>query len=124
MALAMTHINNIKDLYHLKGLNVAEISRITGHDRKTINKYLNKTDFNKTIKKKTKRGSKLDPFKPLIDSWLEADKKERRKQRHTAKRIHKRLKDKYNNEFDCSYRLVADYVRLKKEEIYKLEKDE
>ena len=123
MALAMTHINNIKDLYHLKGLNVAEISRITGHDRKTINKYLNKTDFNKTIKKKTKRGSKLDPFKPLIDSWLEADKKERRKQRHTAKRIHKRLKEKYNNEFDCSYRLVADYVRLKKEELYRLEKD-
>ncbi|SFL74839.1 hypothetical protein SAMN02983006_01930, partial [Halanaerobium salsuginis] len=46
MTLAMTDINDIKKLYFKKGLNVAEIMRKTGHDRKTINKYLDMNDFN------------------------------------------------------------------------------
>ena len=60
--------------------------------------------------------SKLDPFKPLIDEWLQADKLAPRKQRHTAKRVYKRLKDEADV-FDCSYRLVALYVKQKKEEL-------
>lgn len=118
MALTMTHINNIKELYFSKGLNVAEISRETGFDRKTIDKYLTMTDFNqKPAKKKgIKRPSKLDPFKKTIIQWLEDDKKRRKKQRHTAKRIHDRLIEKYKDDYGCSYRLIADYVRLKKKE--------
>lgn len=60
--------------------------------------------------------SKLDPFKPLIDEWLQADKLAPRKQRHTAKRIFKRLKDEADG-FNCSYRHVALYVKQKKEEL-------
>ena len=56
---------------------------------------------------------KLDPFKPLIDEWLLADKLAPRKQRHTAKRVFKRLKDEVDS-VDCSYRLVALYVKQKK----------
>lgn len=48
------------------------------------------------------------------DSWLEADKKERKKQRHTALRVFKRLKEIYRPDFYCSYRLVAAYVAEKK----------
>jgi putative ubiquitin-RnfH superfamily antitoxin RatB of RatAB toxin-antitoxin module len=68
MTLAMTDINDIKELYFKKGLNVAEIIRKTGHDRKTVNKYLEKTDFNIYLEasKRSKRGSKLDPFKETI----------------------------------------------------------
>src|SRR6056297_2838915 len=111
MTLAMTDINDIKELYFKKGLNVAEIMRKTGRDRKTVNKYLDMTDFNEVLElsKKSKRGSKLDPFKETIDEWLEADKKSWRKQRHTAKRIHTRLIEHYGSEYDCSYRLLAEY---------------
>lgn len=49
-----------------------------------------------------------------------ADKNAPRKQRHTAKRVHRRLKDEIDG-YDCSYRLVADYVAAKKEEL-KLDK--
>jgi transposase len=48
---------------------------------------------------------------------MEADKQERKKQRHTAKRIFDRLAKEHPG-FDCSYRLVADYVSRKKKEIY------
>ena len=34
---------------------------------------------------------KLDAYKPLIDQWLLDDRKAPRKQRHTAKRVFKRL---------------------------------
>ena len=60
--------------------------------------------------------SKLDPFKSLIDGWLQADRLAPRKQRHTARRVYARLKKKSVG-FDCSYRLVAMYVRQKKEEL-------
>jgi len=113
MALTMTNINDIKELYFSKGLNVAEISRKTGHDRKTIDKYLAMRDFNqKPAEKKTiKRPSKLDPFKETITEWLEDDRKRRKKQRHTAKRIHERLIQEFKDKYDYSYRLVADYVK-------------
>ena len=37
------------------------------------------------------RGSKVDPFLPVIKEILESDKKVHRKQRHTAQRIFERL---------------------------------
>ena len=45
-------------------------------------------------------------------------KKPRRKQRHTTLRIHNRLQEMHKAEYDCSYRLVAKYVRARKREIY------
>ena len=59
---------------------------------------------------------KLDPYKVLIDSWLKEDKKHNRKQRHTAKRVFERLTNEAPG-FDCSYRLVAEYVKARKKEL-------
>ncbi|MCW3491722.1 IS21 family transposase, partial [Dethiobacter alkaliphilus] len=63
-------------------------------------------------------------FKSVIDEWLYEDKKARRKQRHTAKRIYDRLKDPKEGirGFDCSYRTVAGYVAVKRKEIFGKEK--
>ncbi len=61
---------------------------------------------------------KLDPYKADIDAWLIEDKKVKRKQRHTAKRIYVRLLEKYKDRFDCSYRSVAGYVAIKRKEIF------
>jgi hypothetical protein len=42
------------------------------------------------------RGSKIDPFVPIINEILESDKKAHRKQRHTAKKIFERLRDEHD----------------------------
>ena len=91
---------------------------LTGHDIKTVKKYINMEDFNQPLPKLVKkRDSKLDKYKGDIDDWLEEDKKFHRKQRHTALKVFDRLKEE-NKKFDCSYRLVATYVAEKKRTLY------
>ena len=54
----------------------------------------------------------LGEFIPIVDGWLEADRKIPRKQRHTAWRLFCRLRDEYG--FTGSYSSVKRYVRKKK----------
>ncbi len=118
--LAMTQVNNIRKLYFEEGKNISQISRETGHDRKTISWYINKEDWNETKRADIPKAEfpKLEPFKTRIDEWLIEDKKAKRKQRHTAKQVYKRLVKEYGEAFDCSYRTVAGYVSKRKKEIY------
>jgi transposase len=62
------------------------------------------------------RGSKLDPFKPLIEEMLVADLDAPRKQRHTATRIFNRLVDEHNMG-DVSYDTVRAYVARRRPEV-------
>jgi transposase len=55
---------------------------------------------------------KLDPWAGVIDQILAEDRERPRKQRHTAKRIHERLRDEHG--FSGGYTIVKDYVRLRK----------
>ena len=114
----MDQIHRIRELYYEQGKNLIEISIIMHCDWRTVRKYVDMEDFNTILPspEEQQHESKLDPYKPLIDSWLIADKKAPRKQRHTSKRVYKRLKDEAND-FDCSYRLVATYVADKKKEL-------
>jgi transposase len=118
--LSMTQVKDIRKKYFEEGKNISQIARETGHDRKTIRGYLNKEDWNKEPPRLKKEVvyPKLEPYKADIDNWLIEDKRARRKQRHTAKRIYDRLVEKYKDDFDCSYRTVAGYVSAKKKEIY------
>jgi len=118
--LSMTQIKDIRKMYFEEGKNISEIARETGHDRKTVRAYLDKEDWNQELPKVKKENAfpKLDPYKHDIDAWLNEDKKARRKQRHTAKRIYDRLVEKYGEGFNCSYRTVAGYVAVKKKEIF------
>jgi transposase len=50
----------------------------------------------------------IGPVQPLIDAWLEQDRHERRKQRHTAQRIYERLRDDY--QFNGHPSTVRAYV--------------
>lgn len=119
----MTQIKHIRKLYYSKGKKVNEISRITGHNYRTIVKYLEKDDFNIDIEKKESerrgRPRKIDSVIPIIDRWLEEDKTAPLKQRHTAKRIYNRLKEEYADLLNVGYRTIANYVSKKKKEIYK-----
>lgn len=115
----MDQIHRIRELYYEQDKNLNEIAIIMGCDWRTVRKYVDMKDFScppPTPASVKVHESKLDPFKPLIDEWLRADKLAPRKQRHTAKRVFKRLKDEADG-FNCSYRLVALYVQQKKEEL-------
>jgi transposase len=114
--LTMTEVHNLRKLYFEEGKSITEISKETGRDRKTVRMYLGKEDWNEV-----RPGSlaevefpKLDSFKVDIDAWLTEDKKAKRKQRHTARRVYQRLVDKYQEGFTCSYRTVAGYVSKSK----------
>jgi len=52
---------------------------------------------------------KLDGFTEIIDAWLAEDEGRTRKQRHTAKRVLERLRDKHG--FTGGYTIVKDYMR-------------
>ena len=55
------------------------------------------------------RRPKLEPFIPIIDAWLEADRHMPRKQRHTAKRVFDRLREECG--FTGGYTIIKDYIR-------------
>jgi len=115
----MDQIHHIRQLYYEHDKNISEIANETGYNWKTVKKYVDKTDFNQPAPKQESTRQycpKLEPYKPIIDKWLEEDKRAPRKQRHTAKRVYTRLK-KEQKGFNCSYRLVADYVSAKKKEL-------
>ena len=115
----MDQVHLIRLYYYGQSKSLAEISRIMGLDWRTVRKYVDQEDFNPPSPKPASEIQfcpKLDPYKPLIDQWLSDDKKAPRKQRHTAKRVFNRL-TKEAEGFDCSYRLVAEYVSARKKEL-------
>ena len=62
------------------------------------------------------RGSRLDPYRPVIDEILRVDLDAPRKQRHTAKRIFDRLLDEHGMR-DVSYSVVRSYVAARRPQI-------
>ncbi|SEJ98092.1 Transposase [Propionispira arboris] len=118
--LTMTQIDYIRKAFFEEGLNISQIAKTFSCDRKTVRKYLAIEDFNQPFPKakRVTEQPKLDSFKAVIDTWLTEDLKHRRKQRHSARRVFDRLLSDVSG-FNCSYRTVAAYVKLKKEQLYK-----
>jgi transposase len=109
----------------VKGENISQIAGALQLDWKTVQKYVDMKDFNEPAPKPASEQRlcpKLDPYKQIIDKWLEEDKKAPRKQRHTAKRVFHRLRKEFSG-FDCSYRTVASYYAVKHKELFNGAKD-
>jgi transposase len=118
--LTMDQLHDIRFRFFEKGENISQITKALHLDWKTVQKYVDMTDFNLPDPKPAsdKRFCpKLDPYKPMIDSWLEEDKQAPRKQRHTAKRVYNRLMKEVEG-FDCSYRTVASYYAVKHKKLF------
>jgi uncharacterized protein YjcR len=71
--LTMDQVNFIRKLEEYKGLSLREIARVTGHDFRTVKKYIDKENWNNSVEAKKQKKSQLDEFKPLIDKWLTDD---------------------------------------------------
>jgi transposase len=109
---------HIKHLNFHKGQSLRSIAEETGHDFRTVKKYAEQSDFNEIQKIRRGRPSKLDPVKPIIDTWLKEDINRPVKQRHTAKRIYDRLCDEHKDIFNACERTVRNYVSARKKELY------
>ena len=100
----------VRRLHFEEGMSIREIHRRTGFTRRTIKKMI--VQGAPTPYKRKARPSKLDPFCPVIDAILEADRKAPRKQRHSAARIWERLVEEHG--YAGGYTLVRVYVREKR----------
>ena len=118
--LTMDMIRDIRSRFFVKGENISRIAKEMHLDWKTVQKYVDMTDFNEPAPKPASQRRlcpKLDPYKPTIDKWLEEDKQAPRKQRHTARRVFNRLRKEMPG-FNCSYRTVASYYAIRHKEIF------
>ena len=105
----------IRRAYYIDGKSIRQIHRETGHHRHTIRKFLE--DGMKPEYQQTKPHSRpvMGPVQGIIDQWLEKDKTQPPKQRHTAKRIHDRLKAEYG--FGGAESTVRRYVAQRRREL-------
>lgn len=109
--LKMGNYEHIRRLSRVYGKSIHEISRETGHDRKTIRKALKK-EYSGYTERENQPMPALGPFIGLIDKWLETDRNVNKKQRHTARRIYERLVDEEG--FTGSESAVRAYVAVAK----------
>lgn len=108
----MKQVDTIKRMQR-EGMTKTEISDRLSVDRKTVRKYATREDFSPGNQGTEERPSKLDRWKRIIDGWLDDDRRMRYKQRHTAKRIHERLREEHGEQYNCSYPLVQRYCKRK-----------
>lgn len=112
--LTITQVHYIRKLFFDKGKTFKEIEKATGHNYRTIRKYIDQKDFNKPPKK-ARRENRSDYLRPHIRACLEEFTTLRQKhQLYKAEAIYRHLRDK-NIEITISKRrfrtLVAEEKR-------------
>src|SRR6056297_1902005 len=103
--LKMEEIARIKE-YRSQGKSKRAICRETGHAWDTVTKYIDKKDFNIYPRKRKPKSTKLDGYRKIIDKWLLEDQDMPRKQRHTATRVHARLKEEFGDDLDVQMKAI------------------
>lgn len=90
---------------HRQGMSIKALARAFQHSRTKIREILGQAEP-QPYAQRGPAASILDPFKPFIDAVLQADEEAPRKQRHSAAKIYRRLRDEHG------YRGGAERVRL------------
>ena len=98
------------------GESIASIARAVGASEPTVRKYARMEDLSPEPPRRRERESEvLAPYEETIDSWLDDDRGNWRKQRHTATRAYVRLHDERGH--TGSYSTVRRYVERRREEM-------
>jgi transposase len=92
-------------LAHRDGMGINELARTFHHSKRKIQQILDSAEPT-SYPKRAVPPSILDPYKPLIDAILAADEAAPPKQRHTAAKVFRRLRDEHG------YTGGAERVRL------------
>lgn len=90
---------------HRDGMGLNELARTFHHSKRKIRSILAEAEP-PTYSPRPAPPSILDSFKPIVDAILQADEAAPRKQRHTASKIYRRLRDEHG------YRGGSERVRL------------
>ena len=102
----------IRRLYFIQRHSMREIAKELRHSRRTVKKAITDASVPECHLTVPRTSPVMDPFKAIIEKWLEEDKRQPKKQRHTALRIYTRLVGEHN--FSGGERTVRQYVsRLK-----------
>jgi transposase len=97
-----------------EGLSIRALAERHGVHRRAVRQAL--ASPVPPVKRSVRRpASKLGGYRELIDEWLLADSEAPRKQRHTAKRVWRRLVDEHGLEVAES--TVRDHVRRRRREL-------
>lgn len=100
----------VRRAVYVEGMSERQLAREFGLARETVRKMLQYAVPPGYRRQQPARRPKLDAWVGVIDQMLEEDRSRPRKQRHTAKRIHERLRAEHG--FSGGYTIVKDYVRL------------
>lgn len=111
--LRMVDIEYIRKKHFIEEWSIRKISRNLNVARQTVRKALQSSEIPTYNLSKEKSSPVLDPYKDIIQEWLEQDKTAPRKQRHTARRIFHRLVDEHG--FNGSESTVRRYVQTLKQ---------
>ena len=102
----------IRRFYFIQRHSIREIAKELHHSRRTVKKAITDASVPEYHLTVPRTSPVMDPFKAIIERWLEEDKSQPKKQRHTAHRIYTRLVGEHN--FSGGERTVRQYVsRLK-----------
>ena len=94
------------------GKSRREAARVFGLSRETVSKMCRFSMPPGYVRQRPAAKPKLGPLIPVVEAILEADRTAPVKQRHTAKRIFKRLRDEHR--FAGGYTVVKDHVRIER----------
>ncbi len=98
------------------GMSIHAIARTFHHSRHTVRKALGRPEPEPYLRAEDTHSSPvLGPFKAIIDQILADDQQAPRKQRHTAARLYRRLRDEFG--YSGSYDQVRRYVRRQREHL-------
>src|SRR5260370_21278857 len=102
----------VRRAVYVEGMSERQVAREFGLARETVRKMLQYAVPPGYRRQQPAKRPKLDAWVGVIDQMLEEDRSRPRKQRHTAKRIHERLRAEHG--FSGGYTIVKDYGRLRK----------
>ena len=114
----MIDVDKIEDIRKRArgGEPIAAIARAVKVSEPTARKYAKMDDLSPEMPRARRPESGLlAPYEETIDSWLDDDCRNWRKQRHTAVRVYVRLRDELG--YGGSYSTVQRYVRRRREEM-------
>ena len=98
----------IRIAHRFYGKSVRQIAKETGHSKNTIKKVL-RGEYCGYRSRTSQPYPVLGPYVKIIDKWLTDDKTQPKKQRHTAIRIYRRLKQEHG--FCGAETTVRKYVK-------------
>ena len=117
--LTVEHYELIRRKVLVDGISRRAVAKELGHSRKTVDKALAEAVPPGYRLSKPRKQPVLEPWRAIIDAWLEEDERRPRKQRHTAQRIYERLRTEHQYlGSSCTVRRYVARRRQKQQEVF------